>query len=77
VTEQQAQDLLRAAIAWQEQGARSKWKTETSLALWDTVDRIKREQAQDSEFLPPLRIEQFIVSLLNRLVHRLLDAVTS
>jgi hypothetical protein len=33
--------LWKAALAWQAQGARSKWSTTESLALWDAVEEIK------------------------------------
>jgi hypothetical protein len=32
----------KVALAWQKQGARSKWSTPESLALWDLVESMKR-----------------------------------
>ncbi|MGH1344358.1 MAG: hypothetical protein ACRBN8_22555 [Nannocystales bacterium] len=37
-----------SAMAWQRQGARSKWSTPESLALWDAVDALTREEGEGS-----------------------------
>lgn len=37
LTPEQAERLFRLAQAWKAQGARSKWSTPESLALWDYV----------------------------------------
>ena len=34
------QKVARAAVAWRDQGARSKWATGPSLTLWDVVDAL-------------------------------------
>ena len=39
--------LYEDAVAWKEQGSRSKWTTEKSKKLWDTVNDIQRQRSQD------------------------------
>jgi hypothetical protein len=68
MTKKQAEDLLKAAIAWQEQGARSKWKSSVSLELWDTIERIRQEQAAGSEPEPPASIKKLLDELAGRFI---------
>lgn len=46
LTDAQARELLNAAIAWQEQGSRSKFKTNKTLNLWDVVESIKQKNTR-------------------------------
>ncbi len=68
MNEHQAQELLTAAVKWQEQGARSKWKSEVSIELWDTIERIKKER----EETPNIPAEKLVNILLSKLWHFLL-----
>jgi hypothetical protein len=63
VTEQQAKKLLATAIKWQEQGARSKWKSKASLELWDLIEQIKTNQHETVDDIP---VERVIQHLLRR-----------
>lgn len=42
----QSAKLFEAARAWKAQGARSKWSTKESLALWDLVEELEADAAR-------------------------------
>jgi len=43
-------EVVEAAKEWKHQGARTKWTSDKSTALWDAVDRCeKREKELESE----------------------------
>jgi hypothetical protein len=68
MTKQQAEELYQAALKWQQQGARSKWRTKVSLTLWDTIERIKTEREKDSQF----RSDESFKTLLGKLLQMLI-----
>ena len=45
----QTERLFRAARWWKEQGSRSKWKSEPSLNLWDTIVDIEKSLTPKSQ----------------------------
>jgi hypothetical protein len=64
MTKRQSEELLAAAIRWQEQGSRSKWKSETSLELWDLIEKIKSRPEE------PTPVDTFSVTT-EALLHQL------
>ena len=38
--------VIEAAITWQKQGARTKWCTPNSIALWDAVEKLRTKETK-------------------------------